>query len=648
MTFSSPMELEHGVSAPSAWQSVYNLPLLMVAIESQHRLPIVNLREALRQLRILDVATLEQLAAGDPDLLRSRSPELVQRLLLTSDELHRALARVAGLVEVDVLGFNCEAHAFDILPLREAHGLTVVPLGMANEQFFVASCAPTSAELHQQLCSITGHSVSLVWASREAIERRLAVQDKLAHSGHTSSPAAIVDEVRRRLMPQPTSHANPEHAVLDDLVMQAMVEVGSGAEAEQLVSASESAGMVRLVNQMITEAQRTRASDIHIESNPGDALTAIRFRRDGDLEPYLWVPAKLRGPLVSRIKIMARLDIAERRRPQDGKIDFSEFGGKALELRVAVMPTHDGLEDVVLRLLESAKPLPLAQLGLQPRDQALIAGFSQRSFGMVLAAGPTGSGKTTTLHSMLAEVNTAERKIWTAEDPIEITQPGLRQVQMNPKIGLTFASAMRGFLRADPDIIMIGEVRDAETAKIAIEASLTGHLVLSTLHTNNASESVVRLLDLGMDPMNFADSLLGIVAQRLVRALCPHCAQSQPLDQAAWEELLREYMDGSALGREEAQARLLKATGAETIGSIQTRHAVGCEHCAGKGYKGRLGVYEILQNSRAIKQLIQSRARPSEIFDTAVNEGMRSLRHDALEKVVQGLIDIKQARLAYR
>ncbi len=312
------------------------------------------------------------------------------------------------------------------------------------------------------------------------------------------------------------------------------------------------------------------------------------------------------------------------------------------------MPTHDGLEDVVLRLLESAKPLPLARLGLQPRDLQTIAGFSQRSFGMVLAAGPTGSGKTTTLHSMLSEVNTADKKIWTAEDPIEITQPGLRQVQVNAKIGLTFASAMRGFLRADPDIIMIGEIRDAETAKIAIEASLTGHLVLSTLHTNNASESVVRLLDLGMDPMNFADSLLGIVAQRLVRALCTHCAHERPLSEDDWTALLQAYMEGSELSAQQTTARLLQAAGVQTPGQVRLRHAVGCEHCGGKGYKGRLGVYEILQNSRAIKSLIQNRARPSEIFDAAVAEGMRSLRHDALEKAVQGLIDVKQARVAYR
>jgi type II secretory ATPase GspE/PulE/Tfp pilus assembly ATPase PilB-like protein len=629
-------------------QLVHTLPQLLAAQHAQYRLPVMGLREALAQLRMLDDTKLDQLMAEDPDLLRSRSPELVVRMLLTDDELQRALARVAGLVEVEVLGFEVDRKVFDVLPLRVAHGLHVVPLGMAEDHFYVASCTPTNGELERNLNSQTGHSVRLVWASREAIERRLEVQDRVEHSGHGNSPGVIVDEMRRHYMPHQNGVREDDQLVLEDLVMQAMVEVGSGAEAEQLASAVESAGMVRLVNQMIAEAQRGHASDIHIETNAGEALTAIRFRKDGELEPYLWLPSKLRGPLVSRIKIMAKLDIAERRRPQDGKIDFSEFGGKALELRVAVMPTHSGLEDVVLRLLESAKPLPLAKLGLQPRDMAIINEFSQRTFGMVLAVGPTGSGKTTTLHSMLAGVNTAEHKIWTAEDPIEITQPGLRQVQMNPKIGLTFASAMRGFLRADPDIIMVGEIRDAETAKIAIEASLTGHLVLSTLHTNNASESVVRLLDLGMDPMNFADSLLGLVAQRLVRKLCTVCAISKPLNAEGWHALVDEYREGSHLSFQEAEERLLTAAGAEAPEQVQMRHATGCEHCSGKGYKGRLGVYEILQNSRAIKQLIQTRARPSEIFDTAVSEGMRSLRHDALEKVVQGLTDVKQARGAYR
>lgn len=624
----------------------HTLPQLLTAQEWQRRLPIIGLRDALLQLRLIDAETLQRLQDEDPDLFRSRSSELVQRQFISDDEWHRALARVAGVVEIEVLGFEGDANAFGILPLRQAQALNVVPLGMLNDQFWVAACTPTSEALRQQLCTLSGHSVTLVWASRDAIGRRLEVQRRVEQASRARHTPTVGDEARRLA---PAGLSDPSGPLtVEDLVTQALVEVGSATEAEQSASASESAGMVRLVNEMIAEAQRLHASDIHIETNAGEALTAIRFRRDGDLEPYLWLPAKLRAPLVSRIKIMARLDIAERRRPQDGKIDFAEFGGRPLELRVAVMPTHDGLEDVVLRLLESAKPIPLSGLGLQPRDLATIAGFSQRSFGMVLAVGPTGSGKTTTLHSMLAEVNTADKKIWTAEDPIEITQAGLRQVQVNPKVGLTFASAMRSFLRADPDIIMVGEIRDAETAKIAIEASLTGHLVLSTLHTNNASESVVRLLDLGMDPMNFADSLLGLVAQRLVRALCRHCAHPRELDEVAWNALLEEYREGSDLTLQQAQIRLLEAAGVTTPAAVRMHHAVGCEHCGGKGYKGRLGIYEVLQNSRSIRQLIQSRARPSEIFDQAVRDGMRSLRHDALEKVVQGRIDLKQARTAFR
>jgi type II secretory ATPase GspE/PulE/Tfp pilus assembly ATPase PilB-like protein len=344
---------------------------------------------------------------------------------------------------------------------------------------------------------------------------------------------------------------------------------------------------------------------------------------------------------------MARLDIAERRRPQDGKINFAEFGGNSLELRVAVMPTHDGLEDVVLRLLASSKPIALSQLGLQERDSQAVARMSTRTFGLILAAGPTGSGKTTTLHSLLAEINTEDKKIWTAEDPIEITHAGLRQVQVNPKIGLTFASAMRGFLRADPDIIMIGEIRDEETAKIALEASLTGHLVLSTLNTNSASESVVRLLELGMDRMNFSDSLVGIVAQRLVRSLCPKCAQERAITREEWAELVAEYIHTSPLDAETGAARLLAAAGVSSPEQVRVKKAKGCPHCGGTGYKGRIGIYEVLENNPTIRNLIQHNARPADIFDEAVRTGMRSLRHDALEKYVQGRIDLRPARIAY-
>ena len=299
-------------------------------------------------------------------------------------------------------------------------------------------------------------------------------------------------------------------------------ESGNQDIAEQQAVSSDSA-LVGLVNRIILDAVEQKASDIHIEANLGPKTTRVRFRKDGALMNYLELPAQFRNAVVSRIKIMSRLDITERRKPQDGKIDFHRFGPAAVELRVATVPTTGGLEDVVMRVLAAAKPVPMDELGLEAGVLNSIKRLISKPHGLFLVCGPTGSGKTTTLHSLLAFLNTAERKIWTAEDPIEITQPGLRQVQVNSKIGWTFAAAMRSFMRADPDVIMVGEMRDAETAKIGIEASLTGHLVLSTLHTNSAAESIVRLLDLGMDPFNFADALLGVLAERLARRLCPHC-----------------------------------------------------------------------------------------------------------------------------
>ena len=263
--------------------------------------------------------------------------------------------------------------------------------------------------------------------------------------------------------------------------------------------------LVRLINTMIYEAHQQGVSDIHIETQPGREKVRIRFRKDGQLKPYLELPHTYRQALLARIKIMCDLDISERRRPQDGKINFARFVPSCqIELRVATIPTNNNLEDAVLRILASAKPIPLQQLGLSPYNREALEQAIQRPYGMVLCVGPTGSGKTTTLHSALAHINTPDRKIWTAEDPVEITQAGLRQVQVNPKIDWTFARALRAFLRADPDVIMVGEIRDAETAQIAVESSLTGHLVLSTLHTNSAPETVTRLLDMGMDQIGRA------------------------------------------------------------------------------------------------------------------------------------------------
>ena len=397
--------------------------------------------------------------------------------------------------------------------------------------------------------------------------------------------------------------------------------------------------LVRLVNKMIEDAHHAGASDIHVEAYEGEASTRIRFRIDGSLTDYLKLPYTLRSAIVSRIKIMASMDIAEHRKPQDGKIDFSRFAPLKLELRVASLPTANGLEDVVMRLLASSKPIPLSQLGFSPALEAQLKDMVHRTYGLILACGPTGSGKTTTLHSLLAEVNTTENKIWTAEDPIEITHPGLRQIQMIPRAGLTFATAMRAFLRADPDIIMIGEMRDAETTHMAIEASLTGHLVLSTLHTNSAPESVVRLLDMGLDPFNFSDALVGVLSQRLARKLCTHCKIPRPSTADEIRDMAHEYCSHTELDPEQVLAEWMQRFGTADGGLPPLYTAPGCDHCGHTGHKGRVGIYELMTATPAIKKLIQARAPVEQLFRCAVSEGMLTLRQYGLIKVLEGVTD---------
>ncbi|MBP6835191.1 MAG: type II/IV secretion system protein, partial [Deltaproteobacteria bacterium] len=304
--------------------------------------------------------------------------------------------------------------------------------------------------------------------------------------------------------------------------------------------ASEDSAVIKLVNQVIGDACRRGASDIHIEPYGDERGVMVRFRIDGECTVFQELPASVRSSLVGRIKVMASLDISERRKPQDGKIRF-HFHDKMVELRVATIPTVNGNEDVVMRVLASSRPLPVARLGFSERNLAAVKEAVVQPHGLILCVGPTGSGKTTTLHSLLGSINTPDVKIWTAEDPVEITQAGLRQVQVHPRIGLTFAAALRSFLRADPDVIMVGEMRDEETASIAVEASLTGHLVFSTLHTNSAPETVTRLIDMGVDPFSFGDALVGVLAQRLARGMCPKCVEHYHPEAREVDELERWY-----------------------------------------------------------------------------------------------------------
>jgi type II secretory ATPase GspE/PulE/Tfp pilus assembly ATPase PilB-like protein len=430
------------------------------------------------------------------------------------------------------------------------------------------------------------------------------------------------------------------------------VDDESGIAGDDVSMAADNE-LVKLVNKIIVDAYHQGASDIHIEPYPGKGKTEVRFRKDGTLVPYISVPASYRNAIAARLKIMCDLDISEKRKPQDGKIKFRKFGPLDIELRVATIPSAGGVEDIVMRILAAGEPIPLDKLGVSARNLKHLKETVSKPYGLFFVCGPTGSGKTTTLHSVLGHLNTTDTKIWTAEDPVEITQKGLRQVQMNPKAGLNFATAMRAFLRADPDIIMVGEMRDKETTAIGIEASLTGHLVFATLHTNSAPESIVRLLDMGMDPFNFADALLGVLAQRLAKRLCSKCKQGHTATQEEIKSLLEEYcqeLKATDTWKRDPKAAYESiyrewAKGfADDKGQFTLYSPVGCEACSGTGYKGRVGLHELLLGTDSIKKLIQEGARVADVLATALNESMRTLKQDGVEKVLQGVTDMHQVR----
>ena len=618
---------------------------LAKAVEHQTKMPMVRIGEALTALGFITEQQLEDalvLQRGDRSVPLGEL--LVKNGLVSRADLQTALARKMGYPLVDVLQFPPDAEAVARLPYAVASRVPALPLMLRAGRLIVAVEDPSNRAKIDELEFAAQCKVVPVLA-------RTGVLHGAIDRAYEKVGAA--DFNINLISADPGAPIEFEAGNASKLL--ASMEKGDSQQPEEAVEDTiqqSDNSLVRLINSMILEAHSQGVSDIHIECPPGKDKVRIRFRKDGQLKPYLELPPSYRNALLARLKIMCDLDISERRKPQDGKINFGKFvQGVKLELRVATIPTQGGVEDAVLRLLASSKPIPLENLGLSPRNFENLKTAAARPYGMLLCVGPTGSGKTTTLHSVLSCINTPERKIWTAEDPVEITQAGLRQVQVNPRIEWTFARALRAFLRADPDVIMVGEIRDGETAQVAIEASLTGHLVLSTLHTNSAPETVTRLLDMGMDPFNFGDALLGILAQRLVRRLCRKCVTAQEATATEEEELLHDYMQVMSELETPPQEADVLASWRQRFGPpdgnanrLVRYRSAGCEHCGNTGYRGRAGIHELMLISRGLRHLIQTGKRADELQKHALGEGMQTLRQDGIEKVLAGVTSIEEVR----
>ena len=612
------------------------------ALLSQKRHPAMKLGELLLEARLI---TSEQLAEAlrlqAANRRRHLGDILVDMGVVTVRQIHMALADKLGIPFVNVREFRVDPLALELLSAGAAARYRALPLVQMGDSLVVAVENPLAMDFVQELRVLTGRIIVPVIANPADLRLRIAKE-----YASLELAAAAVDadtDSMQALSGAGLGSRDVTQIHVEDLASALARETSAPVETKDNESDARVTdnALVRLVNKIIIDAHTQGASDIHIESNFGKANTRIRFRKDGDLEDYLELQPAYCNALVSRIKIMANLDISEHRHSQDGKIAFGKVGPVPIDLRVAVVPTSNNREDVVLRILGGVEPLPLEELGLPGRDLDELRKMISRSYGLFLVCGPTGSGKTTTLHSVLHHINRPDIKIWTAEDPVEITQSGLRQVQINSRIGWTFAAAMRAFLRADPDVIMVGEMRDAETTRIGIEASLTGHLVFSTLHTNSAAESVVRLLDLGMDPFNFADALIGILSQRLARKLCSKCKRSHVGSEAEIAELLDEYCAETDLDKAAVLQQWRKDFASD--GVLVLYEASGCEACRG-GYKGRVGVYELLSGTPDVKQLVRSRASVPQIVVAARAGGMRLLRQDAIEQILRGILDRASAR----
>ncbi|VAW86752.1 Type II secretory pathway, ATPase PulE/Tfp pilus assembly pathway, ATPase PilB [hydrothermal vent metagenome] len=610
--------------------AITNTVDLLAAINRQKSLPHMRLGEILVGEKLV---TPEQIEEALEEQKRKKGVPLgeilIKNKIVSTAEIQQSLAKKLGIPFIHLAEFEIGEKEISMVPYNIVEQHTVIPIHVYKDKLIVALENPMNWEALDELRFTTNKYVEPVMATEEDIRKAIAMY----YGSQTKESESLDDIMDDGDMELETLSSDDEDKDADDHL------------AENAV--------VKLLNKIIIDAQAFDASDIHIEPSPGKGKVLVRFRRDGTLVKYHEVPTQYKNALISRIKILARLDISEKRRPQDGKIEFKKPNGGRLELRIAILPTVNGQEDVVMRILAGGKPIPLDDLGVSDHNLVMLKKAITKPYGLFLVCGPTGSGKTTSLHSVLGYINTPERKIWTAEDPVEITQKGLRQMQVNAKIDLTFANAMRAFLRADPDVIMVGEMRDKETVSTGVEASLTGHLVFSTLHTNSAPESIVRLLDMGMDPFNFADALLGILAQRLAKRLCKDCKEAYTPSEEEMTRLVQEYCIEQVKCRqdEENVDAIYKKTLAAWVEKYTNDDqkftlykTTGCKTCDDSGYRGRIGIHELLIGTDAVKHNIFTRATVSDLVATGLKEGMRTLRQDGIEKVVQGHTDILAIR----
>ena len=608
---------EEPLDAPSRaqLQKVATLEQLYAALNGRREMPVGKLGDLMIEAELI---TPEQL---DVALQFQRHNEkkhlgeiLVDLGFLQRDQLDLVLCQKLGIPFVDLPRFQVDARLLKVLPDDLVRKNGIVPLCYIDGRLVIAVADPLDTKPLENVRFFTQAPVTQVMATAEDIDRAIV------HYYGGSTERQEVQQIARQLT--------------DELRLDPDLK-------EETIKETDNT-LVRLVNKIVMDAHACGASDIHIEANRGRESVVIRFRNDGQLSEYLRLPYNFRSATVSRLKIMAGLDISERRRAQDGRINFREFGPLDLELRVVTVPTRESLEDIVMRLLTATEPLPIAKLGLSDTVLHRLRDLIRKPYGLILAAGPTGSGKTTTLHSLISIINEPGTKIWTAENPVEITQPGLRQVQVNAKIGWDFATVMRAFLRADPDVIMVGEMRDQETAGIGVEASLTGHLVFSTLHTNSAAETVVRLLDMGIDPFSFSDSLLGVLAQRLARRLCTKCRIRHQALPVEIEALAEEYCYDTILKPADVLAEWERRFGTQTY----TYEAKGCEACRKTGYRGRIGLFELLTVDPQMRPLMLQRASAAQIRAHSMANGMRTLKQDGIEKCLTGDTDLHEVRAA--